>query len=181
MQMGPAHVPDSAIHEVPVISPVAGVLGGRGLLSPADLVTAHVPELEGTSFEGCTVRHLLDMRAGTRFDEEYANLDADVRVYEQVYLWRPRVDDSLPADATSYFATLANAHEHGGPFEYRSILTDVLGWVIERAAGDRLPDLISRLVWAPMGAESDAEITVDAHGNAMADGGVCCTLRDLAR
>jgi CubicO group peptidase (beta-lactamase class C family) len=164
-----------------VTSTVAGVLVGRGALSPTDLVTAHVPELAGTSFEGCTVRHLLDMRAGTRFDEDYANVDADVRVYEQVYLWRPRTDPSLPPDATSYFATLSNAGAHGGPFEYRSILTDVLAWVIERAGGARLAELIARDVWAPMGAEFDAEITVDGHGNPMADGGVCCTLRDLAR
>ena len=164
-----------------VTSTVAGVLVGRGDLSPSDLVTAHVPELAGTSFDGCTVRHLLDMRAGTRFDEDYANVDADVRVYEQVYLWRPRTDRSLPPDATSYFATLANARPHGGPFEYRSILTDVLAWVIERAGGARLSELIAREVWQPMGAEFDAEITVDAHGNPMADGGVCCTLRDVAR
>ena len=32
-----------------------------------------------------------------------------------------------------------------------------------------------------MGAEDDAEVTVDGHGNAMADGGICCTLLDLAR
>jgi CubicO group peptidase (beta-lactamase class C family) len=164
-----------------VTSTAAGVLVGRGALSPADLVTTHVPELAGTSFNGCTVRHLLDMRAGTRFDEDYANLDADVRVYEQVYLWRPRTGRRLPADATSYFATLKNARRHGGVFEYRSVLTDVLAWVIERAGGARLPELIARDVWQPMGAEFDAEITVDAHGNAMADGGVCCTLRDLAR
>jgi CubicO group peptidase (beta-lactamase class C family) len=164
-----------------VTSTVAGALIGRGALSPSDLVTTHVPELAGTSFDDCTVRHLLDMRAGTRFDEDYANVDADVRVYEQVYLWRPRTNRKLPADATSYFATLKNARPHGGPFEYRSILTDVLAWVIERAGGARLPELISRDVWRPMGAEFDAEITVDAHGNAMADGGVCCTLRDLAR
>jgi CubicO group peptidase (beta-lactamase class C family) len=164
-----------------ITSTVAGVLAGRGVLSPSDLVTDHVPELLGTSFEGCTVRHLLDMRAGTRFDEDYANIDADVRVYEQVYLWRPRTDDGLPADATAYFATLANARAHGGTFEYRSILTDVLAWVVERAAGARLAELIARELWQPMGAEFDAEITVDGHGNAMADGGVCCTLRDLAR
>jgi CubicO group peptidase (beta-lactamase class C family) len=164
-----------------VTSTVAGALIGRGALSPSDAVTTHVPELAGTSFDGCTVRHLLDMRAGTRFDEDYANVDADVRVYEQVYLWRPRTNRKLPTDATSYFATLKNARPHGGPFEYRSILTDVLAWVIERAGGARLPELISRDVWQPMGAEFDAEITVDARGNAMADGGVCCTLRDLAR
>ena len=74
-----------------------------------------------------------------------------------------------------------NDGEHGGPFRYRSVLTDVLGWVIERAGGARLSELIAREVWEPMGAEFDAEITVDAHGNAMADGGVCATLRDLAR
>jgi CubicO group peptidase (beta-lactamase class C family) len=164
-----------------ITATVVGILVERGALSPSDSVTRHVTELAGTSFEGCTVRHLLDMRAGTRFDEDYANVDADVRVYEQVYLWRPRTRSDLPPDATSYFATLENVRPHGGPFEYRSILTDVLGWVAERAAGARLSDLIARELWRPMGAEFDAEITVDAHGNAMADGGVCCTLRDLAR
>ena len=44
-----------------------------------------------------------------------------------------------------------------------------------------LPDLIARELWQPMGAEADAEITVDGHGNPMADGGISCTLRDLAR
>ena len=52
---------------------------------------------------------------------------------------------------------------------------------MERAAGARLPELMSRELWQPMGAEFDAEITVDARGNAMADGGMSCTLRDLAR
>lgn len=164
-----------------VTSTVTGILVGRGLLHPEDLVTRHVPELRGTDFDGCSVRHLLDMRAGTRFDEDYANLEADVRVYEQIYLWRPRSDANLPADITAYFATLDNARPHGGPFEYRSVLTDVLAWVIERAGGARLAELISRELWGPMGAEWDAEVTVDGHGNAMADGGVCCTLRDLAR
>jgi CubicO group peptidase (beta-lactamase class C family) len=164
-----------------VTSAVCGVLVDRGVLSPGDLVTEHLPELVGTSWDGCTVRALLDMRAGTRFDEDYANLEADVRVYEQIYLWRPRTNRGLPDDITAYYATLENARPHGGPFDYRSVLTDVLAWVMERAAGDRLPELIARHLWQPMGAEADAEITVDGHGNAMADGGVSCTLRDLAR
>jgi CubicO group peptidase (beta-lactamase class C family) len=164
-----------------VTSAVCGVLVERGLLAPSDLVTQHLPELLGTSWDGCTVRALLDMRAGTRFDEDYANPEADVRVYEQVYLWRPRTDRGLPDDITTYYATLENAGPHGGPFDYRSVLTDVLAWVMERAAGERFADLVSRELWEPMGAEYDAEITVDGHGNPMADGGVSCTLRDLAR
>jgi len=164
-----------------VTSTVVGALVGEGVLDPAQAVTDVVPELSGTSFDGCTVRHLLDMRAGTHFDEDYDNLDADVRVYEEIYQWRPHSGRELPAEITAYYATLANDGEHGGPFRYRSVLTDVLGWVAERAAGRRLPELISTRVWQPMGAEFDAEVTVDGSGNAMADGGVCCTLRDLAR
>jgi len=164
-----------------IVSTVAGVLAGQGLLAPAAPVDRLVPELAGTSFAGATVQDLLDMRAGTRFDEDYASLDADVRTYERVYLWRPDTAEPRPADALAYYPTLANDGEHGGPFRYRSILTDVLGWVLERAGGARLHELIARLVWQPMGAEFDAEITVDAHGNAMADGGVCATLRDIGR
>jgi CubicO group peptidase (beta-lactamase class C family) len=164
-----------------VVSTVAGILVSQGLLDVSAQVEEIVPELAGTSFEGAIVQHLLDMRAGTRFDESYDNPESDVRTYERVYLWRPDGPERRPADALAYFATLHNDGEHGGPFRYRSILTDVLGWVLEKAGGARLHELIARLVWQPMGAEFDAEITVDAHGNAMADGGVCATLRDLGR
>jgi CubicO group peptidase (beta-lactamase class C family) len=164
-----------------VTSAVAGVLAGQGLLRVSTAVEEIVPELGGTSFEGATVQDLLDMRAGTQFDESYDNPEADVRTYERVYLWRPDNGDPRPADALGYFATLQNDGPHGGPFRYRSILTDVLAWVIERAAGKRLHELISRELWQPMGAEFDAEITLDGHGNPMADGGICASLRDLAR
>jgi len=164
-----------------VVGTVAGILAGRGELDVAADVGDIVPELAATSFSGATVQDLLDMRAGTRFDEDYDNLDADVRVYERVYLWRPDDGTPRPADALGYYATLVNDGRHGGPFRYRSILTDVLGWVLERAVDRRLPELITELLWRPLGAAADAEITLDAHGNAMADGGICTTLPDLAR
>src|SRR5215469_8744526 len=141
-----------------VVSSVAGVLAGTGQLDVSAQIEKIVPELAGTSFHGATVQHLLDMRAGTHFDETYENPESDVRTYERVYLWRPDGPEARPADALQYYATLYNDGEHGGPFRYRSILTDVLGWVLERAAGERLHDLIARLVWQPMGAEFDAEI-----------------------
>ena len=71
--------------------------------------------------------------------------------------------------------------DHGGPFIYRSADTDMLGWVCERAAGTRMADLISQLVWQPMGAEFDAEITCDRVGSAIHDGGMSARARDLAR
>jgi CubicO group peptidase (beta-lactamase class C family) len=164
-----------------VTSAVAGVLAGRGDLAVSAGVAEIVPELRGTSFQGATVQDLLDMRAGTRFDENYENVEADVRACEKVYLWRPDDGTPRPADALAYFATLSNDGPHGGPFRYRSILTDVLAWVLERAAGARFHELVARELWQPMGAEFDAEVTVDAHGNPMADGGICATLRDVAR
>ncbi|HCU96518.1 MAG TPA: hypothetical protein DHU96_28880 [Actinobacteria bacterium] len=164
-----------------VTSAVAGVLVGRRQLDVSAQVAGIVPELAGTSFEGATVQHLLDMRAGTAFNEDYSDPEADVRTYERVYLWRPHDGRPVPQDAPAYFATLGNDGPHGGPFRYRSILTDVLAWVIERAAGARLHELIARELWQPMGAEFDADITLDPRGNPMADGGISATLRDMAR
>ncbi len=164
-----------------VVGAVAGILAGRGDLEVTARVSDIAPELGDTSFAEARVRDLLDMRAGIRFDENYADPRSDARRCEAVYLWRPATDDLPAPDAISYFATLGREGTHGGPFRYQSILTDVLGLVLERAAGERLAALISREIWQPMGAEFDADITVDAHGNALADGGMSATLRDLAR
>jgi CubicO group peptidase (beta-lactamase class C family) len=142
-------------------------------------VTLHVPELAGTSFEGASVRDLLDMRAGTRFDENYDDLASDIRASEVQFGWTP--GERHARDALRYLAGLANHRDHGGRFEYRSILTDVLGLVLERAADAPFAEVVGRELWAPMGAETDAQVTVDAGGFAVADGGICVTLRDLAR
>jgi CubicO group peptidase (beta-lactamase class C family) len=158
---------------------LAGILVGKGQLDPDALVTSYVPELEGTSFDGATVRHLLDMRAGTEFDETYSNPDSDLRHSEAQFGWAPgpRPEDN----SIAYLATLHNHREHGGEFEYRSILTDTLGLVLERAAETRFGELLGRELWAPLGAEDDASVTIDADGFAVADGGISVTLRDLAR
>jgi hypothetical protein len=160
---------------------LAGVLVDRGELDPAATVPDYIVELRGSAFEGCTIQHLLDMRAGTRWSEEYTDPGSDARIYEQVMGWRPRTAAGLPPDLYTYMAGLGNARAHGGPFEYRSILTDLLGWVLERAGGERFPGLFSRHVWSRIGAEQDADVTVDTAGCALADGGICTTLRDLAR
>ncbi len=160
---------------------LAGVLVGQGRLDPDAEVGRYIEELRGGSFEGCTVQHLLDMRAGTRFSEAYEDLTADIRVSEQVVGWRPRSTPGLPATLYEYMTGLSNAGEHGGPFDYRSILSDVLGWVVERAGGTSVAELFSREIWSRIGAERDASIAVDAGGCAITDGGFSVTLRDLGR
>ena len=160
---------------------VAGVLACKGVLDVTAPVETIVPELVGTSFEGATVQHLLDMRAGTHFVEDYDDPGADIALSDRVYLWRPDDGKPRPVDAIEYFFTLSNDGPHGGPFRYCSILTDVLAWVLEKAGQARFSDLLARELWQPMGAERDAEVTVDSHGNALADGGISVTLRDAGR
>ena len=70
---------------------------------------------------------------------------------------------------------------HNDRFHYVSPNTDLLAWVCERASGIRYSDLISELLWTPLGAESSGYITVDRLGGMRAAGGVCFTTRDLAR
>ena len=94
--------------------------------------------------------------------------------------WRPRLDGD-PVGAYAYLASLRRAEPHGGTFTYRSADTDMLGWVCERAAGTRMADLVSTLLWQPMGAEADAEITCDSVGTGIHDGGISAVARDLAR
>jgi hypothetical protein len=160
---------------------LAGALAGHGLLDPEAQLEAYVPELRRTSFSGATVRHLLDMSAGTRFSEDYDDPQSDIRLYEGAAGWRPAAPHEQALDLFGYILTLPNARPHGGLFDYRSILTDLLGIVLERAAGMRFADAMSEMVWAPIGPKHDAEITVDRVGSPMTDGGICVTLRDLAR
>ena len=163
-----------------IVGCVAGVLADRGLLDPGAPVTAYVPEARPSGYAGATIRNLLDMRTGVAFRETYTALDAEVRVMERSMGWRPaRPGD--PEGAYPYLTTLGHAGPHGGEFTYRSADSDMLGWACERASGTRMADLISALIWQPIGTEQDAEITCDPLGSAIHDGGVSATARDLAR
>jgi len=164
-----------------VVGCVAGVLAADGLLDPDEPVTTYVPEVAGSGYDGATVRNLLDMRSGVKFSEEYTNPDAEVRVMERYMGWRPWANGDEVRGMYAYLSTLEKSSEHGGPFVYRSADTDMLGWVCERVAGLRMADLISQLIWHPLGAEFDAEITCDAVGSAIHDGGMSARARDLAR
>jgi CubicO group peptidase (beta-lactamase class C family) len=158
---------------------LTGVLAAAGALRPEDLVTAHVPELAGSSLEGATVRHLLDMTAGTRFDETYSDPHSDIRASEAQFGWAPGPPPA--ADAIAFIAALGTLREHGARFDYRSILTDVLGVVLQRASGRPFADVLGAELWSRIGAETDAYVTVDKDGFAVPDGGICVSLRDLAR
>ncbi|HEX7250455.1 MAG TPA: serine hydrolase [Burkholderiales bacterium] len=161
---------------------LAGILAARGVLDVERQVTSVLPELASTGFRGATIRHLLDMRSGIAFDEDYLATSGPIVEYRKATGWNPLQAGEAPSDLRSFFATLTGTEgPHGGIFRYISPNTDLLGWVIERAAGRRYADLMSELLWKPLGAERSAYITVDRLGAPRVAGGMCVTLRDLAR
>ena len=74
-----------------------------------------------------------------------------------------------------------NTHAHGGPFRYCSLMTDVLGWVLQRATETPFAELFSSAIWSKIGAEQDAYVIVDTAGFAVVEGGICASLRDFGR
>jgi len=161
---------------------VAGVLAGEGTLDVERPVTDYVPEVASTAYAGATVRHLLDMRTGLVFDENYLATSGPIIAYRKSTNWNPLEPGEVPTDLRSFYRHLTEADRaHGGRFHYISVNTDLLGWVVERAAGRRFADLLSTLIWQPMGAAESAYITVDRLGAPRCAGGMCTTTRDLAR
>jgi CubicO group peptidase (beta-lactamase class C family) len=164
-----------------LVGAVCAVLIDQGALAPQDLATAYVPELQHTAWEGVTVRDLLDMRSGVQFVEDYTDPQADVRRLDDWIAWRPGSSDGDAGGLYAFLQSLKTGSTHGGPFLYRSAETDALGWVCERAAGERMARLLADLVWGPMGAEHDADVICDGVGTMVHDGGLSATARDLAR
>lgn len=164
-----------------VLGLIAGILSAGGDLKTDRLVTDYIPEVLGTAFEGATVRDLLDMRVGILFEEDYAATGGAMIAYRKSHLWDPLEVGETPTDMRSFFKTLCSRDGlHGSSFHYVSPNTDLLGWLIERASGTRYSDLVSELLWKPLGAGTDAYITVDRLGAPRCAGGLCATPRDMA-
>jgi CubicO group peptidase (beta-lactamase class C family) len=164
-----------------LVGSVAGALAAAGVVDLDAPLSAYVPALGHSGYAGATVRHLLDMRSGIKFSEVYLDPEAEVRVIEEAIGWAPRTHADVPSTMYDYLLTLVAKGPHGGPFDYRSCETDVLGWVLEAAAGMRMNDLMSEVLWGRIGAEFDANIGVDSAGAGMFDGGISAALRDLVR
>jgi hypothetical protein len=171
---------------------LTGILVSEGILDPDRQVTTVIPEVSETAYKGATLRHLLDMRTGVAFDEDYTATSGPIVEYRKATNWHPPGPGDRPSDLRSFYQCLrASDGRHGGRFHYVSPNTDLLGWVIERATGQRFADLMSRYIWKPMGAQHSAYITVDRLGapRCAVDrlgaprcaGGICATARDLAR
>ena len=165
-----------------ILGLIVGALIESKTLKESDLIIRFIPELKMTAYSDATIRDLLDMRVGVKFDEDYTATTGPIINYRYAANWNPVPAGIEAGDLKSFMETLNDRDGlHNDRFHYVSPNTDLLAWVCERASGMRYSDLLSDLLWTPLGAESSGYITVDRLGGMRAAGGMCFTARDLAR
>ncbi len=164
-----------------LMSCVTGNLVADGRVALDTRLTDYVPELEGSAYGDASVRHLLNMQVGIDYSEDYADPDSEVNELDRLYGVRPSRGPGHPGSTYDYATTTRKRGEHGEDFNYVSLNVNVLAWVLERATGVGLPELIRSEVWDKLGGEHDAYIALDVAGSAQAESGMCSSLRDLAR
>jgi CubicO group peptidase (beta-lactamase class C family) len=179
MQRRTTHLSQSVAKSI--VGTVAGILNGRGELDFKAPVTEYLPELAKTAYLGASVQQVMDMTSGVLFDETYTSPDSHIAKVDRASGWKDPVV-GWPGTMWQMILELTESEAaHGESFRYRSIETDVIGFILQRASGLTLSELVSRELWGPIGAEEDAYFTVDRSGYGLADGGFNATLRDYAR
>jgi hypothetical protein len=117
-----------------IVGALAGILCQQGLLDRNAPMVEYVPELKRCGYRDASLSHALNMTSGVRFVEEYDHPDSDMRRVDIASGWRPVADDEVRPTIHDIILTLPKIKPHGEAFAYKSIDTDVVAWVLERAA-----------------------------------------------
>jgi CubicO group peptidase (beta-lactamase class C family) len=141
-----------------------------------DPVTKYVPRLAGGAYDGVTVRHLLMMASGVRWNETYTDPTSDRRRLLEVQIAQ------RPNGAVDLMRVLGRAAAPGYVNNYSTGETQIAGEVVRGATGKALADYLSEKIWRPFGMETDASWWLDSPGGHEIGGsGLSATLRDYGR
>lgn len=158
-----------------------GLALDRGEISSLeDTAESYIPELAGTGYEGVSIRQILQMRSGVDYEERYDFGDnpsfAGKLHGEAIVNNRMRFADGA--------LETTRANEPGSTFNYSTLDTMVLGWLLENATGQKLEQQMEERIWQPLGAEADGFWLADGppgEGRALNGMGYNATLRDFGR
>jgi CubicO group peptidase (beta-lactamase class C family) len=140
-----------------------------------DPVTQYVADLKGSAYEGVTVRQMLMMSSGVKWNEDYVDPNSDVAKAGQS-VTEPGVNPMV-----SYLRKLPRDHQPGTTFHYNTGETDLVGVLVSKATGKSLAQYASEKIWKPYGMEQDGVWMTDPGDQ---ERGGCCismTLRDYGR
>jgi CubicO group peptidase (beta-lactamase class C family) len=141
-----------------------------------DPVVRYVPALKGSAYEGVSIRQVLTMSSGVRWDETYTDPKSDRRKVLELQL------AGKPGEVLRFMGSLPRAAAPGSVWHYSTGETFVLGAVLAGATHKSLTDYLSEKIWSPAGMEQDATWWVDGpDGLAWAGSGLEATLRDFGR
>ena len=159
-----------------VTSTLVGAAIQDGKIKSLDApITDSIPELKGSAYEGVTVRQMLMMSSGVKWNEDYADPNSDV-ARAGATVTEPGVNPMV-----SYLRKLPRDKAPGTTFHYNTGETDLVGVLVSKATGKSLAQYASEKIWKPYGMEQDAIWMSDPGGQ---DRGGCCismTLRDYGR
>ena len=140
-----------------------------------DPVTRYVPELKGSAYEGVTVRQLITMTSGVKWNENYTDPNSDVAKVGLSVI-EPGVNPVV-----SYMRRLPREAAPGSKFVYKTGETDLAGILLSNAVAEPISQYLSEKIWQPYGMEQDGVWVDDVAGH---ERGGCCismTLRDYGR
>ena len=157
-----------------ITSLLTGIAVDEGYIeSVNDPVTKYIPELKKKDpyFQQLTIEHLLNMRAGFKFNENsyFPTSKATHLYYGTNHLGKVK--------------RVKFAYKPGEKHQYQSLVTALLGVAVERATGKSLSSYLQEKVWTPMGMENRATWDIDdrRHRSNKAHVGVNTTAIDLAK
>ena len=144
-----------------IISLLIGIALDEGKIKSLDEpVGNYVPHFKEAGLEKVRIKDLLTMSSGTNYresDKSYFSLNAS----------------AYYGDDEGYLISQLKAKEPAGVhWDYRSADTQVLGFIVEKAFGQNISELVSERFMKPMGAEADALWLLD--GNKNHEKAFCC-------
>ncbi|WP_428229746.1 serine hydrolase domain-containing protein [Flavobacterium sp.] len=154
----------------------------EGLIDTTKTVAHYIPELKNSAFGDATVRQVMDMTTALQFSEDYADPNAEIWKFSAAGNPLPKPKDyDGPKTYYEYLPTVKKNGTHGESFGYKTVNSDVLGWIIARVTGKTIAEVLSEKIWKKLGTEQDCYYSVDAIGTPFAGGGLNLGLRDMAR
>ena len=140
-----------------------------------DKVTQYIPTLRGSVYDDVTVRQLLTMTSGVKWNEDYADPKSDVA---QFALQEPVPGEDI---TVSYMKKLTREAPAGTKWVYKTGETNLIGVLVSSATGKKLGEYLSEKIWKPYGMEADAFWILGDTGHEISGCCLSARLRDYAR
>lgn len=140
-----------------------------------DKVTAYIPGLKGSAYDDVSVRQLLTMTSGVKWNEDYTDPKSDVALFN---LQQPVPGEDI---TVSYMKALPREAPAGSKWVYKTGETNLIGVLVSSATGKTLSAYLSEKIWKPFGMEQDAVWMLGPTGHEISGCCVSASLRDYAR